>query len=82
MILRDNYFVEHVLPARVLRTLCVEEMAEYRRPFAEPGEGRPPTLTWPREIPIEGEPADVAPIVAGAQTLRFVELAFSARHQS
>ncbi len=64
MILRDNYFVEQVLPAGVLRTLSVEEMAEYRRPFAEPGEGRRPTLTWPRQIPIEGEPADVAAIVA------------------
>jgi haloalkane dehalogenase len=53
-----------VLPARVLRTLSVEEMAEYRRPFAEPGEARRPTLTWPREMPIEGEPADVAAIVA------------------
>src|SRR5215470_8596173 len=39
-------------------------MAEYRRPFAEPGEGRRPTLTWPREIPIKGDPADVAAIVA------------------
>ena len=39
-------------------------MAEYRRPFAEPGEGRRPTLTWPREIPIEGEPADVTAIAA------------------
>jgi haloalkane dehalogenase len=38
-------------------------MAEYRRPFAEPGEGRRPTLTWPREIPIEGDPADVTAIV-------------------
>lgn len=64
MILRDNLFVERLLPAGILRTLSVEEMAEYRRPFAEPGEGRRPTLTWPREIPIEGEPADVAAIVA------------------
>ena len=39
-------------------------MAEYRRPFAEPGEGRRPTLTWPREIPIDGEPADVSAIAA------------------
>ena len=38
-------------------------MAEYRRPFLEPGEGRRPTLTWPREIPIEGEPEDVTEIV-------------------
>ena len=47
-----------------MRTLSAEEMAEYRRPFAEPGEGRRPTLTWPREIPIEGEPADVTAIAA------------------
>ena len=64
LVLRDNYFVERVLPAGVLRTLTAEEMAEYRRPFAEPGEGRRPTLTWPRQIPIEGEPADVAAIVS------------------
>jgi haloalkane dehalogenase len=64
MVLRDNFFVEQVLPQAVLRPLSVEEMAEYRRPFAAPGEGRRPTLTWPREIPIEGEPADVAAIVA------------------
>ena len=38
-------------------------MAEYRRPFAEPGEGRRPTLTWPRQIPIDGEPADTTEIV-------------------
>jgi haloalkane dehalogenase len=41
-----------------------EEMAEYRRPFANPGEDRRPTLTWPRQIPIEGEPADVVKVVA------------------
>jgi haloalkane dehalogenase len=64
MILRDNLFIERVLPAGILRTLSAEEMAEYRRPFAEPGEGRRPTLTWPREIPIEGEPADVTTIAA------------------
>jgi haloalkane dehalogenase len=64
MVLQDNLIVEQVLPEAVLRTLSVEEMAAYRRPFAEPGEGRRPTLTWVREIPIEGEPADVAAIVA------------------
>jgi haloalkane dehalogenase len=47
----------------MLRKLSDEEMAEYRRPFAEPGESRRPTLTWPREIPIEGDPADVTAIV-------------------
>jgi haloalkane dehalogenase len=64
MVLRDNFFVEKILPGAILRTLSAEEMAEYRRPFAEPGEGRRATLTWPREIPIDGDPADVAEIVA------------------
>lgn len=63
MVLDDNVFVERVLPGSVLRKLGEAEMAAYRRPFAEPGEGRRPTLTWPREIPIEGEPADVSAIV-------------------
>jgi haloalkane dehalogenase len=62
MVLQDNFFIEQILPKAILRTLSVEEMAEYRRPFAEPGEGRRPTLTWPRQIPIEGEPADVTEI--------------------
>jgi haloalkane dehalogenase len=65
MVLRDNFFIEQILPKAVLRSLSVEEMAEYRRPFAEPGEGRRPTLTWPRQIPIDGEPADVTAIAAG-----------------
>ena len=59
MVLQNNYFIEEILPKAVLRKLSDEEMAAYRRPFAEPGEGRRPTLTWPREIPIDGEPADV-----------------------
>jgi haloalkane dehalogenase len=65
MILTKNLFVETILPASVLRPLDADEMAEYRRPFDTPGEGRRPTLTWPREIPIEGEPADVARVVQG-----------------
>ena len=64
MVLRDNFFIEKILPAAVLRTLSAEEMAHYRRPFAKPGEERRPTLTWPRQIPIEGEPADVTAVVA------------------
>ena len=59
MVLQNNYFIEEILPNAILRKLSDEEMAEYRRPFAEPGEGRRPTLTWPRQIPIEGEPTDV-----------------------
>ncbi|MCD9112541.1 haloalkane dehalogenase [Bradyrhizobium japonicum] len=63
MVLRDNFFIEKILPGAILRKMSDEDMAEYRRPFAEPGEGRRPTLTWPRQIPIEGEPADVTAIV-------------------
>jgi len=63
MVLDKNLFVEAVLPASVLSPLAPEVLDEYRRPFAEPGEGRRPTLTWPRQIPIEGEPADVDAIV-------------------
>lgn len=64
IILEKNIFVEKVLPASILRELTGEEMTEYRRPYQEPGESRRPTLTWPREIPIDGEPADVARIVS------------------
>jgi haloalkane dehalogenase len=63
MVLDKNLFVERILPASIIRDLTDEEMAEYRRPFAEPGEGRRPTLTWPRQIPIDGEPVDVHSIV-------------------
>ena len=62
MVLQNNYFIEEILPNAIQRNLSDEEMAEYRRPFAEPGEGRRPTLTWPWQIPIEGEPADVTAI--------------------
>lgn len=64
MVLDKNIFVERVLPASILRELTDEEMAVYRRPYINPGEDRRPTLTWPRQIPIEGEPADVHDIVA------------------
>ncbi len=63
LILEQNAFVEQVLPTSILRKLSDEEMAAYRRPFAEAGEARRPTLTWPRQIPIDGEPADVTQIV-------------------
>ena len=59
MILEKNMFVERVLPGSVIRALSEKEMEVYRRPFANPGEDRRPTLTWPRMIPIEGNPADV-----------------------
>lgn len=63
MVLDKNVFVERVLPSSIIRRLADEEMAEYRRPFAQPGEDRRPTLSWPRQIPIEGEPAEVVAIV-------------------
>ena len=62
MVLQKNVFVERILPASVLRGLTEDEMAVYRRPYREPGESRRPTLTWPREIPIDGEPPDVVAI--------------------
>ena len=65
MVLEKNVFVERILPASVLRGLTEAEMTVYRRPYLEPGESRRPTLTWPREIPIDGEPADVVAIVDG-----------------
>ena len=64
MVLEKNVFVERVLPGSVLRGLTEEEMEVYRRPYLETGESRRPTLTWPREIPIEGEPANVVKIVS------------------
>jgi len=64
IVLEKNVFVERILPASVIRTLTDEEMDEYRRPYLNPGEDRRPTLTWPREIPIAGEPADVHQIVS------------------
>ncbi|OAN77577.1 haloalkane dehalogenase [Sulfitobacter pontiacus] len=63
MVLEKNLFVEALVPGSILRDLTEEEMNEYRRPFANAGEDRRPTLTWPRQIPIEGQPADVTEIV-------------------
>ena len=63
MVLDKNLFVEAILPASIQRTLQPEEMDEYRRPFMESGESRRPTLTWPRQVPLGGEPADVVEIV-------------------
>ena len=65
MVLQENIFVERVLPGSILRDLSDEEMEVYRRPFQNAGEDRRPTLTWPRQIPIEGEPAEVVELVQG-----------------
>ena len=63
MVLEKNVFVERILPGSVLRDLSDDEMTVYRRPYLLPGEDRRPTLSWPRELPIDGEPADVVAIV-------------------
>ena len=63
LVLDQNVFVEQILPMSILRDLSPAEHEEYRRPFKEVGEVRRPTLTWPRELPIAGEPADVIAIV-------------------
>jgi len=64
MVLDNNFFVERILPSSVIREMEPKEMDEYRRPFSEPGESRRPTLSWPRQLPIDGEPAEVVEIVA------------------
>ena len=63
MVLEKNIFVEKVLPGSIIRKLTEDEMAEYRRPFLDAGESRRPTLTWPRQIPLDGEPVDVVKVV-------------------
>lgn len=63
MVLDKNIFVERVLAGAVIRGLGEEEMTHYRKPYLDPGEDRRPTLTWPRQIPIEGEPPEVCQIV-------------------
>ena len=59
MVLRDNLFVEAFLIGAEKGNLFEADQAEYRRPFAVAGEDRRPTLAWPRQIPIDGSPADV-----------------------
>lgn len=64
LVLQKNVFVERVLPKSILRELGAEEMDGYRAPFAAAGEDRRPTLSWPRQLPIEGEPPEVCATVA------------------
>ena len=65
MVLEQNMFSETILPSGVLSALSDDAMTEYRRPYTMPGESRRPTLTWPRQIPIDDDPKDVAAIVRG-----------------
>ena len=63
MVLEKNIFIERVLPSSIMRELTDTEMNEYRRPFSNSGEDRRPTLSWPRQIPIQGEPREVVEVV-------------------
>ncbi|MEZ5175466.1 MAG: haloalkane dehalogenase [Acidimicrobiia bacterium] len=63
IVIDKNIFVERILPASVLDPIAETDLAVYRAPYVDGGETRRPTLTWPREIPIDGEPADVVDIV-------------------
>lgn len=63
MVLTKNVFVERILPGSVLEPISEKDMAVYRKPYLEPGESRRPTLTWPREVPIDGEPPDMVDVV-------------------
>ncbi|GAA1709807.1 haloalkane dehalogenase [Kribbella yunnanensis] len=68
LIIQENFFVEEVLPAGILRTLSQEELDAYRAPYRDPA-ARLPVWRWPQEIPIEGVPADVAAIVTANQAV-------------
>ena len=68
VVLEKNVFVEGVLPSSIMRKLDDSEMDHYRAPFTEAGEARRPTLTWPRQIPIAGEPPDVVEIATNYAT--------------
>src|ERR1700758_2394938 len=63
MVLERNVFVERILPGSMLTTLSDDDMAAYRAPYVTPGESRRPTLSWPRQIPIDGQPAHMVDIV-------------------
>ncbi len=63
IILENNIFIEKVLPGSIIRKMSEQEMAHYRAPFNEPGEDRRPTLSWPRQIPVDGSPENVVEIV-------------------
>lgn len=64
LVLEQNFFVEQILPAGTVREYSAAELDAYRAPYAERGEPRRPMLSWAREIPIDGSPADVHRIVA------------------
>ena len=62
LVLERNFFIERILPSSIIRPMSDAEMDAYRAPYHEPGEGRRPTLDWPRQLPIAGEPASICAI--------------------
>jgi haloalkane dehalogenase len=66
MVLEENIFIEKILPQAIMRQFTDEELNHYRQPFRNPGEDRRPTLSWPRSLPINGEPAEVVKVVSGS----------------
>jgi haloalkane dehalogenase len=64
MVLQQNIFIETILPQAIIRQLTDEELNHYRSPFRDPGENRRAMLAWPRSLPIDGEPAEVAEVVS------------------
>jgi haloalkane dehalogenase len=62
LVLQQNIFLEQSLVKGTLRAYTDPELAEYHRPFLQPGEDRRPMLTWPRELPIDGEPPNVVEV--------------------
>jgi len=64
MVLEENIFIERILPQAVIRQLSNEEWDHYRSPFRNSGEDRRAMLSWPRSLPIEGEPAEVEKVVS------------------
>ena len=63
LVLQRNMFVEAVLPSSVIRQMGEEEMNQYRKAFIRVAD-RQPTLNWPRQIPIDGEPPHMVDLVA------------------
>jgi haloalkane dehalogenase len=64
MVLEDNIFIEKILPGAIIRQFTDEELNHYRQPFRNAGEDRRPTLSWPRSLPIDGEPAEIVEVVS------------------
>jgi len=64
MVLEENIFIEKILPQAMIRQLTSDEWNHYRSPFRNSGEGRRALLSWPRSLPIEGEPPEVEKVVS------------------